>query len=188
MDEARKAVAAPTPMPALSCSTPMASTPIPFRDMSKVRVYAVEPGLDVAQLKIPLWFWNTAEWGAFTQASAKTQRPTLIQALRSVRDGVFAAAVTPSHEMRRYLRTLVSALQVERNSGNAWKGAGPAKGFRDRLIRWKEGLVDSATYSQTESESLAELIQQFTLLLGAGIKAIGLPYSLRKKSVHCSTS
>jgi hypothetical protein len=134
--------------------------------MSKVRVYAVEPGLDVAQLKIPLWFWNTAEWGAFTQASAKTQRPTLIQALRSVRDGVFAAAVTPSHEMRRYLRTLVSALQVERNSGNAWKGAGPAKGFRDRLIRWKEGLVDSATYSQTESESLAELIQQFTLLLG----------------------
>jgi hypothetical protein len=34
------------------------------------------------QLQVPLWFWNSAEWSAFTQASAKTQRPTLIQALR----------------------------------------------------------------------------------------------------------
>jgi hypothetical protein len=41
----------------------------------------------IEQLQVPLWFWNSAEWSAFTQASAKTQRPTLIQALRSVRDG-----------------------------------------------------------------------------------------------------
>ncbi|MEP3855515.1 MAG: ATP-binding protein [Porticoccus sp.] len=136
-----------------------------FKDMGDVRVFAPEPSAGVAQLQIPLWFWNSAEWGAFTQASAKTQRPTLVQALRSVRDGVFGATVTPSHEMRRYLRTLVSAIQVERNSGNPWRGAGPAKGFRDRLIRWKEGLMDDATFADAESSALSGLIQHITGLL-----------------------
>jgi hypothetical protein len=39
--------------------------------MSKVRVYAVEPRDGVEQLQVPLWFWNSAEWSAFTQASTK---------------------------------------------------------------------------------------------------------------------
>ncbi|MEX7116899.1 ATPase, partial [Pseudomonas aeruginosa] len=108
---------------------------------------------------------NSAEWSAFTQASSKTQRPTLVQALRSVRDGGLSTAVTPSHEMRRYLRTLVTVIQVERNSGNPWKGPGQARGFRDRLITWKEGLTDDATFSAPEGKALGELIQHITVLL-----------------------
>ncbi|PKY09545.1 ATPase [Acidithiobacillus marinus] len=135
-----------------------------FRDMGKVRVYAVDPDEGMAQLQVPLWFWNSAEWAAFTQASAKTQRPTLVQALRSVRDGALNAA-TPSHDMRRYLRTLVSAIQVERSSGNPWKGSGQAKGFRDRLISWKEGLENSDSFSNLEATALNELRQHFTQLL-----------------------
>lgn len=167
MDEARKARDGADPNARFIVLDPNGEYANTFRDMSKVRVFAVEPSEGVEQLQIPLWFWNSAEWGAFTQASAKTQRPTLVQALRSVRDGVFGATVTPSHEMRRYLRTLVSAVQVERGSGNPWKGAGQAKGFRDRLIRWKDGLADSATFSQSESASIAGLNQHFTQLLGA---------------------
>ena len=167
MDEARKARDDADPNARFIVLDPNGEYANTFRDMSKVRVFAVEPSAGVEQLQIPLWFWNSAEWGAFTQASAKTQRPTLVQALRSVRDGVFGATVTPSHEMRRYLRTLVSAVQVERGSGNPWKGAGQAKGFRDRLIRWKDGLADSATFSQSESASIAGLNQHFTQLLGA---------------------
>ena len=167
MDEARKARDGADPNARFIVLDPNGEYANTFRDMSKVRVFAVEPSAGVEQLQIPLWFWNSVEWGAFTQASAKTQRPTLVQALRSVRDGVFTATVTPSHEMRRYLRTLVSAIQVERNSGNPWKGAGPAKGFRDRLIKWKEGLADSASFSQTESTALSELIQHITTLLAA---------------------
>lgn len=136
-----------------------------FRDMGNVRVYAVEPGEGVGQLQVPLWFWNSEEWSAFTQASAKTQRPTLVQALRSVRDGVFTATVTPSHQMRRYLRTLVTVIQVERNSGNPWKGPGQARGFRDRLVIWTEGLTDDATFSAPESKALGELIQHIKALL-----------------------
>ncbi|WP_312842323.1 ATP-binding protein [Stutzerimonas nitrititolerans] len=167
MEEARKARCGADPNARFIVLDPNGEYANTFRDMSKVRVYAVEPSEGVEQLQVPLWFWNSAEWSAFTQASAKAQRPTLVQALRSVRDGVFTAAVTPSHEMRRFLRTLVSAIQVERNSGNPWRGAGPAKGFRDRLIKWKEGLVDDANFSPTESTVLGDLIQHITRLLGA---------------------
>ena len=167
MDEARKARSGADPNARFIVLDPNGEYANTFRDMSKVRVFAVEPSEGVGQLQIPLWFWNSAEWGAFTQASAKTQRPTLVQALRSVRDGVFGATVTPSHEMRRYLRTLVSAIQVERNSGNPWKGVGPAKGFRDRLIRWKEGLAENVPYAAAESSALGDLVQHITTLLTA---------------------
>lgn len=167
MDEARKARSGADPNARFIVLDPNGEYANTFRDMSKVRVFAVEPSEGVGQLQIPIWFWNSAEWGAFTQASAKTQRPTLVQALRSVRDGVFGATVTPSHEMRRYLRTLVSAIQVERNSGNPWKGAGQAKGFRDRLIRWKEGLAENVPYAAAENSALGDLVQHITTLLTA---------------------
>ncbi|PJK15093.1 ATPase [Lysobacteraceae bacterium NML07-0707] len=169
MDEARKARDGAAPNARFIVLDPNGEYASTFCDMSHVRVFAVEPREkeNIEQLQVPLWLWNSAEWSAFTQASAKTQRPTLVQALRSVRDGVFNTTVTPSHEMRRYLRTLVSATQVEKNSGNPWKGSGPAKGFRDRLIKWKEGLGDSASFSQTESTALSELIQKITTLLTA---------------------
>jgi hypothetical protein len=167
MDEARKARAGADPNARFIVLDPNGEYANTFRDMSKVRVYAVEAGEGIEQLQVPLWFWNSAEWSAFTQASAKAQRPTLVQALRSVRDGVFTSAVTPSHEMRRYLRTLVTAIQVERNSGNPWKGAGPAKGFRDRLIKWKEGLTDDAAFDSIESTALGELTRHMAQLLSA---------------------
>lgn len=167
MEEARKAQGNKDPNARFIVLDPNGEYANTFRDMSKVRVYAVQPGEGVEQLQIPLWFWNSAEWSAFTQATTKTQRPTLVQALRSVRDGVFSVTATPSHEMRRYLRTLVSAILVERRSGNPWKGPGPIKGFRDRLIKWKEGFELSASFSQSESTVLDELIQHFTQLTQA---------------------
>lgn len=138
-----------------------------FRDMGQVRRYAVEPIEEIKQLQIPLWFWNSAEWSAFTQASGKTQRPTLIQALRSVRDGDFTMQIAPSHEMRRYLRTLVSAIQIEKNTGNPWKGAGYAKGFRDRLIKWQSGIVENTSFSEEETQALSNLHEKITELLNA---------------------
>ncbi|MDN7437149.1 ATP-binding protein [Burkholderia multivorans] len=167
MDEARKARGGEDPNARFIVLDPNGEYANTFGGMSKVRVYAVESGEGIEQLQVPLWFWNSAEWSAFTQASAKAQRPTLVQALRSVRDGVFTATVTPSHEMRRYLRTLVSAIQIERNSGSPFRGPGPAKGFRDRLIRWKEGLTDNASFDAAESSALNRLIQHITTLLAA---------------------
>ena len=140
-----------------------------FDGLGKVRVFAVEPKPEsgIKQLQVPLWFWNSAEWSAFTQASAKAQRPTLIQALRSVRDGAAEAAATPSHDLRRYLRTLVAAIHVDKSSGNPWKGSGQAKGFRDRLIRWNEGLVEHDSFNNAETAALTVLNQKIAQVLGA---------------------
>lgn len=150
MDVARKARSGADPNARFIVLDPNGEYANTFRDMSKVRVYAVEPSESVAQLQVPLWFWNSAEWSAFTQASAKAQRPTLVQALRSVRDGVFTAAVTPSHEMRRYLRTLVSILQLERNAGSPWARFPYPKNFLEKLKKWQEGLGDQDSFTYDE--------------------------------------
>lgn len=133
-----------------------------FRDMSKVRVFAVEPDEGIEQLQVPLWFWNSEEWSAFTQASAKAQRPTLVQALRSVRDGAFTATVTPSHEMRRYLRTLVSILQLERNAGSPWARFPHPKNFLEKLKKWQEGLGDHDTFTDVEVAALHAIRDKIT--------------------------
>lgn len=133
-----------------------------FKDMGNVRVFAVEPSEQVEQLQVPLWFWNSAEWSAFTQASAKTQRPTLIQSLRSVRDGVIEAPVTPSHEMRRFLRTLVSAIQIERNAGRPWANFPHPKNFLEKIKKWQEGLENVSSFNAAESTALDAFSEKIT--------------------------
>lgn len=39
------------------------------------------------QLKVPGWFWNSYEWGSFSQATGRTQRPILRRSLKELRGG-----------------------------------------------------------------------------------------------------
>ena len=167
MNEARKARSGAEPNARFIVLDPNGEYANTFRDMSRVRVFAVEPSEGIEQLQIPLWLWNSAEWAAFTQASAKTQRPTLVQALRSVRDGVFGATVTPSHEMRRYLRTLVSILQLDRNAGSPWGKFPQPKAFFEKLKKWQEGLVDQDSFSGKEKTELSSVRDKITGLINA---------------------
>ena len=167
MDEARKGRGGADPNARFIVLDPNGEYANTFKGMGNVRVFAVEPGEQVEQLQIPLWFWNSAEWGAFTQASAKTQRPTLVQALRSVRDGVFGATVTPSHEMRRYLRTLVSILQLERNAGSPWAKFPHPKNFFEKLKKWQEGLSDQDSFTDVETAALGAVRDKITAFANA---------------------
>lgn len=167
LDEARKARGGTDPNARFIVLDPNGEYANTFCDMNKVRVYAVEPRDGVEQLKVPLWFWNSAEWCAFTQASVKTQRPTLVQALRSVRDGVFQGTVTPSHEMRRYLRTLVSILKIERNAGSPWGKFPLPKNFFEKLKIWKDGLADQDSFSCVEKIELGTVRAEITELVNA---------------------
>lgn len=131
-----------------------------FKDLSNVRIFAVEANEEkgIRQLQVPLWFWNSAEWCAFTQASSKAQRPTLIQALRSVRDGELNLDTTlSSHGMRRFLRTVVSIIGIERTQGNPWGNFPKNKSFFEKLQKWQSALLPNTAYNQQESDSLAEL-------------------------------
>ena len=85
-----------------------------------MRLYAVEPSNEIKQLQIPLWFWNSAEWSAFTQASSKTQRPLLKQALRDVRAGRTISNDSSENKMlalRRYLSSRLISFRRDLRSG-----------------------------------------------------------------------
>lgn len=140
-----------------------------FDGLGKVRVFAVEPNhaSGIEQLQVPLWFWNSAEWSAFTQASARAQRPTLIQALRAVRDGAVEAAATPSHDMRRFLRTLVSVIQIERAAGRPWANFPHPKNFFEKIKKWQEGLENDASFSADESAALTAVRDKISVFTNA---------------------
>ncbi|WP_196602989.1 ATP-binding protein [Pectinatus frisingensis] len=134
-----------------------------FKDMDNVRVFSVEADSKnkVEQLQVPLWLWNSSEWCAFTQASSRAQRPVLIQALRTVRDGTLDIALTPSTYMRRYLRTLVDIIRIELANGEPWaagqKNFGKRKGFYDGLIAWRTGTTEDVSFTQAEKDALSDL-------------------------------
>ena len=106
----------------------------------KAQIFKVDPGKGEFPLHVPIWFWNSAEWCSFTQASVKTQKPLLIQALQNVRDGETEPSANQSNEIRRYLRTLIATLHMEKNSGNPWASFPRPKSFLDKIEKWKVGL------------------------------------------------
>lgn len=157
MEAARKARGGADPNARFVVLDPNGEYAKAFDGLGKVRVFAVEPKPDsgIEQLQVPLWFWNSAEWSAFTQASAKAQRPTLIQALRAVRDGAVEAAATPSHDMRRFLRTLVSVIQIERAAGRPWANFPHPKNFFEKIKKWQEGLGNDPSFTADENNALS---------------------------------
>lgn len=107
-----------------------------FKGMGKVRVFAVDPTEGVEQLQVPLWFWNSAEWAAFTQASAKMQRPLLRRALRDVKAGRGLSATSPQEEtlaLRRYLSSRLISMRRDLRSGDIQTDESKF-GFRLRAI------------------------------------------------------
>ena len=133
--------------------------------MVSARVYKVDPGEGEFQLRVPLWFWNSAEWCSFTQASARAQRPTLLQALRFARDGRTEPVEDPSHGMRRFLRTIVATIVIEQNSGSPWGAFPKPKSFYEKIDKWKTGLEnDSQGFDGDRKDKLQSLIDQIESL------------------------
>jgi hypothetical protein len=136
----------------------------------KARVFKVVPDTKTEELAlgVPLWFWNSAEWCSFTQASSKTQKPTLIQALRAVRDGQTEPAENKSHEIRRFLRTMLTTIRMEKNSGGPWGSFPKPKSFYEKLEKWKSGLdPDLASVNGAEYTKLKTLVSAIETLCAA---------------------
>ena len=90
-------------------------------DSIKARIFKVNPDESEVALKVPLWFWNSAEWSSFTHASARTQRPLLRRALREVKAGRTNASEITAEEkrlrLRRYLSSRVISIRSNVRSG-----------------------------------------------------------------------
>lgn len=121
MDAARKARNGADPNARFIVLDPNGEYASTFKGTGKVRVFAVEPSEGVEQLQVPLWFWNSAEWSAFTQASAKMQRPLLRRALRDVKAGRALSTTSPEEEklaLRRYLSSRLISIRRDLRSGD----------------------------------------------------------------------
>ena len=130
----------------------------------KARVFKINPQEGELPLQVPLWFWNSAEWASFTQASAKTQRPTLIQALRSARSGDTDIAPSKTHELRRFISTIVTCIRIERNTGSPWGAFPRPKSFFEKLEKWRKSLEpELEALAGDEFEKLKAFIHQLDL-------------------------
>lgn len=134
----------------------------------KARIFKVNPDSTKANekaLKVPFWFWNSAEWCSFTQASARTQRPALIEAIRQVKDGDAEPKPDPSHDTRRFLRIVLTTIEQEKNDGNPWSRYPKTKGFYDKLENWKKGLeFDLGKFTCAKNERLEALVDMMEKL------------------------
>lgn len=132
---------------------------------AKARVFRVAPTDGHAPLRVPLWFWNSAEWAAFTKASARTQRPVLVQALRAAREGHTATSEGATHELRRFLRTLVVIIRGERNNGNPWGVFPKNKSFFEKLEKWRTTLEsDIAKFADDQRAAVQSLVDRLETL------------------------
>lgn len=87
-----------------------------FSHLGKVRRFQViltpnpERSATIEELKVPSWMWNSYEWSSIAQASGKTQRPLLRQALREIRSGGRLdeqdALIAPRHFIQSVLISL----------------------------------------------------------------------------------
>ena len=125
----------------------------------KAQIFKVDPGMGEFSLRVPIWFWNSAEWCSFTQASMKTQRPLLIQALRNVRDGEIEPSANQSNDVRRFLRTIVTTLQIEKTYGSPWGSFPKPKSFFEKIEKWNSDLErDLQLLDGEEFSTLSELV------------------------------
>lgn len=107
------------------------------KDSLRPRLFEVNPEEGENQLQVPLWFWNSAEWVSFTQASGKTQRPLLRRALREVRAGHTSIMEERPDEkklaFRRYLSSNLISIKRDLRNG-AIKTEATKFGFRLKAI------------------------------------------------------
>lgn len=117
----------------------------------QARIFRVNPAAGEIALKVPLWFWNSAEWCSFTQASARTQRPLLRRVLREVKAGRTGVAEPTAAEkkltLRRYLSSTLITIRRDLRS-SALKTEATKFGFQleavvDDLNRKKTDFPDS---------------------------------------------
>lgn len=94
-----------------------------FKDDDKVKANVFRIGGEdgALPLKIPLWFWNSAEWCAFTQASSKAQRPLLLRALREIKNGSDGPG-DKEFELRRKTSTIFVSIKSQIRNGDNYEG------------------------------------------------------------------
>ena len=115
-------------------------------------------------LEIPLWFWNSAEWCSFTQASPKAQVPLLKRALRSMRNEEFEIERDQKVEARRLIGIFLISINAAKNAGEPYKQFPHNKNFLERLRSWNASLENFSGIDRVNdlSDALSKFLNKHT--------------------------
>ncbi len=90
-------------------------------DTIEAKIFKVDNDTASHPLRVPLWFWTSAEWATFMQASARAQRPLLRRALREVKAGRQSIPEGSTEEnllkLRRFLSSRLHSIASSLRSG-----------------------------------------------------------------------
>lgn len=130
-----------------------------FKATEGAKIFAIEPNaaLGSSQLQVPLWFWNSAEWCAFTQASARAQRPLLRRALREIK--TCADIGDANAETRRKISTILISLKSQVRMGENYEGWK----FGPKLEAYKADLAACSRTSPDHSAEIEAVIEAIDL-------------------------
>lgn len=134
----------------------------------KPRIFRVDPGETGEQLRVPLWFWNSAEWCAFSKASGRAQRPILQRALRLRRNSRDAVGdLNPAQDLLLYLQGSLSVIRQEIASNSPFLTGRDGRywGFIELLGATKSSLSAFKAKDQALSTTVNPLIDSLADLV-----------------------
>ncbi len=137
------------------------------KDSLRPRLFKVNPEEGADQLQVPLWFWNSAEWSSFMQASSRAQRPLLQKALRLRRNKrVPGEDIDTEYDIKVYLQGAYSSLkqQVTENAPFLSTKDGRYWGFLELLASIHSSLGTLINKSEKHTEELTQLIEKIAEL------------------------
>lgn len=109
-------------------------------------------------LEVPLWFWNSAEWCSFTQASARAQVPLLKRALRSMRNEEFELTEEVSIRTRRFLSSILISAKQELSVGSPWGTFPRPKNFFVKICKWLDSVESLKEALEAKDNRLDDLM------------------------------
>lgn len=113
-------------------------------------------------LEVPLWFWNSAEWCSFTQASARAQVPLLKRALRSMRNEEFELTEEVSIRVKRFLSSILISARHEVSLGSPWGSFPRPKNFYEKICKWLDSVESLKGMLEVNDNRLEGLISSLT--------------------------
>ncbi|MEW8057763.1 MAG: DUF87 domain-containing protein, partial [Candidatus Thiodiazotropha sp.] len=113
-------------------------------------------------LEVPLWFWNSAEWCSFTQASARAQVPLLKRALRSMRNEEFELTEEVSIRVKRFLSSILISARHEVSLGSPWGSFPRPKNFYEKICKWLDSVESLKGMLEANDNKLDGLINSLT--------------------------
>jgi hypothetical protein len=136
-----------------------------FKVTEGSKIFSIEPNLAAGstQLQVPMWFWNSAEWCAFTQASGRTQRPILRRALREIKAGRTSTTSDSPEEkllsLRRYLSSQLITITALKDA-NAIKTEESKFGYYLKSVKEDlDGKIPSHLNLSSEIHAVSSAIE-----------------------------